>query len=73
MINSYKIFRSKTFEKVVNSHVTKFLEDNHGCFKYPFGFRKKIIHAILALVEKLSNALDNGKYVVGVFLDHKNI
>ena len=28
-------------------------------------------HAIITLVERVSNALDTGKYVVGVFLDLK--
>ena len=41
--------------------------------QYQFGFRKNhsTSHAIIALVEKVSKALDTGKYVVGVFLDLK--
>ena len=38
-----------------------------------FGFRKShsTSHAIITLVERVSKALDMGKYVVGVFLDLK--
>ena len=41
--------------------------------KYQFGFRKghSTSHAIITLVERVSKALDTGKYVVGVFLDLK--
>ena len=66
-------FYSKIFENIVATHVIEFLEDNHVFYQYQFGFRKNhsISHAIIALVEKVSKALDTGKYVVGVFLDLK--
>ena len=40
---------------------------------HQFGFRKNhsTSHAIITLVERVSKALDTGKYVVGVFLDLK--
>ena len=37
-------------------------------YNYQFGFKKS--HAIITLVERVSKALDMGKYVVGVFFDH---
>ena len=42
-------------------------------YNYQFGFRKShsTSHAIITLVERVSKALDMGKYVVGVFLDLK--
>ena len=42
-------------------------------YKRQFGFRKNHSpsHAIITLVERVSKALDTGKYVVGVFLDLK--
>ena len=66
-------FYSKIFEKIVATHVIEFLEDNNVFYQYQFGFRKNhsTSHAIIALVEKVSKALDTGKYVVGVFLDLK--
>ena len=44
-------------------------------YKRQFGFRKKhsTSHAIITLVERVSKALDTGKYVVGVFLVDHNI
>ena len=36
-----------------------------------FGKKHFTSHAIITLVEKVSKALDMGKYVVGVFLDIK--
>ena len=62
---------SKIFEKVMASYVIDFFENNNMLYKYQFGFRKKhsTSHAIITLVERVSKALDTGKYVVGVFLD----
>ena len=55
------------------SYVIDFFENNNMLYKYQFGFRKKhsTSHAIITLVERVSKALDTGKYVVGVFLDLK--
>ena len=40
-------------------------------FKYQFGFRKShsTTHVIISLVEKVNNAMDSGKIMIGVFLD----
>ena len=40
-------------------------------YEYQFGFQKgKSTHiALITLVDKVTEALDNGDYVVGVFLD----
>ena len=66
-------FFSKIFEKVMASYVIDFFENNNMLYKYQFGFRKNhsTSHAIITLVERVSKALDTGKYVVGVFLDLK--
>ena len=42
-------------------------------YKYQFGFRKShsTSHAIISLVEKINNALDSEKILIGVFLDLK--
>ena len=66
-------FFSKIIEKVVASYVSDFFDDNNLFYKYQFGFRKghSTSHAIITLVERVSKALDTGKYVVGVFLDLK--
>ena len=55
------------------NHVIDFLEHNNILYDFQFGFRKhhSTNHAIITMVEKVSNALDTGKIVVGVFLDLK--
>ena len=44
---------------------------NRILFEYQFGFQKgKLTHmALITLVDRINEALDNGDYVVGVFLD----
>ena len=64
---------SKIFEKIIASYVFEFLETNNILYAKQFGFRKNhsTNHAIITLVERVSRALDTGKYVVGIFLDLK--
>ena len=64
---------SKVFEFFLYNHVIDFLEHNNILYDFQFGFRKhhSTNHAIITMVEKVSNALDTGKIVVGVFLDLK--
>ena len=66
-------FFSKIFEKIVASNIIDFLEENNLFYCNQFGFRKShgTNHAIITLVEKVSKALDTGKFVIGVFLDLK--
>ena len=63
----------KIFEKIVADSVIDFLEDNDILYNKQFGFRKRhsTTHAIIALTEKVSMALDSGKIDGGVFLDLK--
>ena len=62
-------FISKTFEKIVADSVIHFLYDHDIIYNKQFGFRKRhsTTHAIIALTEKVSMALDSGKIVGGVF------
>ena len=62
---------SKVFEKIMNSHVIDFLEDNKILFVNQFGFRKShsSYMARMLLVDKLTKALENGVYIICVFLD----
>ena len=63
----------KIFEKIVADSVIDFLEDHDTLYSKQFGFRKRhsTTHAIIALTEKVSMALDSEKNVGGVFLDLK--
>ena len=62
---------SKVFEKVMYSRLIDFLEDNKILFVNQFGFRKKhsSYMALMLLIDKLTKALENGNYVIGLFLD----
>ena len=64
---------SKIFEKVMFTYVIILWEENNILYEYQFGIRKiqSTSHAIITLVERVTKALDTGKYVVGVFLDLK--
>ena len=62
---------SKVFEKVMYSRLIDFLEDDKILFVNQFGFRKShsSYMALMLLVDKLTKALENGVYIICVFLD----
>ena len=55
------------------NHLIHFIDKNKIMYKYQFGFRKlhSTNHAIISIVEKVNNALDFRKILIGVFLDLK--
>ena len=62
---------NKNFEKLVHSRLYTFL-DLHNCiYELQFGFRTKhsTNHALLSLTEMIRDALDNGKFACGIFID----
>ena len=48
-----------------------FLNDQKVLYKKQFGFQKKIstAHAVISLTENIEKAIDNKKFVCGVFVD----
>ena len=60
---------SKVLERLMYDRVTEFLK-NH-LYKYQFGFRKKhsTSIALMVLVDKITKAMLDGEYVLGVFID----
>ena len=66
-------FFSKIFEKTMYNHLISFIDKENILYKFQFGFRKShsTNHAIISMVEKVNQALDTGKVLVGVFLDLK--
>ena len=62
---------SKVFEKVMYNRLIKFLEKISIVYEYQFGFRRKrsTHFALITLIDKLTQAIENGEYVKGVFLD----
>ena len=62
---------SELLERLVYNRLSPHINDNKLLYEYQFGFQKgKSTHlAIMMLVDKITEALDQGKSVVGVFLD----
>ena len=62
---------SKVFEKIMYSRLLEFLENYQILYKNQFGFRKKhsTYMALMILVDKITKSLENGEFVIGIFLD----
>ena len=62
---------SKVFEKIMYERIVAFLNANNILYKFQFGFRPKHSPylALITLIDKLTAALENGDYAIGVFLD----
>ena len=62
---------SKVFEKIMYERIVTFLNANSILYKFQFGFRPKhsLYLALITLIDKLTAAIDNGDYAIGVFLD----
>ena len=62
---------SKLLERLMYNRLLQYINDNNLLYNLQFGFQKgKSTHmAIIVLLDKISEALDNGDYVIGVFLD----
>ena len=62
---------SKVFEKVMYSRLLDFLEKFKILYSNQFGFRKgRSTHmALMILMDKITKSLENGEFVMGVFLD----
>ena len=55
------------------NHLIDFIDENNILSKHQFGFRKNhsTNYAVIALVDKISTALDMGKVAIGCFIDLK--
>ena len=62
---------SKIMERLMYDRLISYMLKHSILFEYQFGFQKgKSTHmALITLVDRITEALDNGDYVVGVFLD----
>ena len=62
---------SKVFEKIMYDRLLKFLEKMKIIYEKQFGFRKyhSTYMALMILMDKITKSLDDGEFVVGVFLD----
>ena len=64
---------SKILEKIFLNRLDSFLEDSKILSECQFGFRSKCntTHAILQLIENITDSLDNKKSTIGIFIDLK--
>ena len=62
---------SKILEKIINSRLIKYLENNKLLSDHQFGFRPKrsTSQAVHHLTNFISTNLDNGMHTIGIFLD----
>ena len=62
---------SKVIERLMYNRLLKYINENKLLYKYQFGFQKgKSTHmALIVLIDKISEALENGDCVIGIFLD----
>ena len=62
---------NKIFEKLVYSRLSSFLNLHNCIYDLQFGFRAKhsTNHALFSLTEMIRNALDNGNFACGIFID----
>ena len=62
---------SKILERLMYKRLLSFINKCNLLYRYQFGFRTNHSPnlALIYLVDKISNALENGEYVLGLFLD----
>ena len=62
---------SKILERIVYNRVYNHLINNNLLYNKQFGFRKNnsTEHAIIELINNISNSFDKGQFVLGVFID----
>ena len=51
--------------------LTQFIEENKILLKHQYGFRqnRSTEHAVIDFIEKITQAIEQGKFSVGIFLD----
>ena len=66
-------FFSKLFERLMYNRLIDFIEKHHLLYQYQFGFRKNhsTFMALLILLEKIINALDNSEFAVCILIDFR--
>ena len=62
---------SKILERIVYTCTSKFFDNHNILSDSQFGFREKhsTSHAILQLLDKISNSIDDSSHTLGIFLD----
>ena len=80
MVSNYRAISllsnlDKITEKLMYTWIIQFLEDKKIIYYKQFGFHKNLptAHAIITLIENIESALDNNKFVCGVFIDLEKV
>ena len=62
---------SKVLERIMYDRVYEFLQEMEVLYEFQFGFRPQFstYMALIMSVDKIISALENGDFVLGVFLD----
>ena len=62
---------SKVFERIMYNRLISFLENKFFLSKNQFGFRKQhsTYMALMVLLDKIVKALENGEFVIGIYID----
>ena len=62
---------NKIFEKIMHKRLYEFLDQQGSIYKHQFGFRKQhsTTHALIDLTEDIRQAIDNGLFACGIFID----
>jgi len=63
----------KIIEKIMHKYLYLFLENNKILYQNQFGFRKgnSINYALIQMIEKIRESIDNSKFGCGIFIDLK--
>ena len=76
LVNNYRPISilptfSKIFEKLMFNRLNTYIEKQNILYEYQFGFRKNhsTNMALIVLIDKILKKLDNGNFVLGLFLD----
>ena len=60
---------SKLLERLVYNRLIAYMTNDKLLYEYQFGFQKgKSTHLALILIDKITEALDLGECVIGIFL-----
>ena len=64
---------SKILEKLYNKRLEQFIDKNNVLYNSQYGFRSSMStsHALIDLVEEISESMDTKLYTLGVFIDLK--
>ena len=66
---------SKVYEKLMYNSLLSYFDKYNILYQHQFGLRQghSSHHALITLVNKITQSLDSGDMVIGIFLDQKGI